>query len=54
LPDRFVCRREGHAPALVFSKFTASGVEPPTTYMTTCVRCGKWAEFPIPKEGSDA
>ena len=46
--DRFVCRREGHVPAIKFTSMKASGVKVPETYWTVCVHCGKHMEFPIP------
>ena len=48
---RFVCRREGHVPAVRFANMKASGVEVPTIYFTTCVRCGQDIEVELPKEG---
>lgn len=38
LVDRFVCRREGHVPAV---KLTATSWFKPDSYITSCVRCGK-------------
>jgi hypothetical protein len=36
--DRFICRREGHKPSVVIRE--SSGLYW-TSYITTCLRCGK-------------
>jgi hypothetical protein len=41
--DRFVCRREGHIPALEF-KQPPQGITV-TSYVTSCRRCGKVYEI---------
>lgn len=50
IDPRFVCRREGHVPAMRFSNMKASGVEVPSAYFTTCVRCGETIEVELPRE----
>lgn len=41
LLDRFVCRREGHKPAL---KLRATSGLTVRSYFATCIRCGKVVE----------
>ena len=38
--DRFVCRREGHIPAIRVTRQTVS-TDKPFKYLTSCQRCGK-------------
>lgn len=52
--DRFVCRREGHKPALKFTSMRASGMPAPKTYITTCLHCGKSVEFKVGEAGEEA
>lgn len=52
--DRFVCRREGHKPALKFTSMRASGMPAPKTYFTTCLQCGKSVEFKVGEAGEEA
>jgi len=46
--DRFVCRREGHVPVLRITRQNAT-TQQGATYITSCQRCGKLAEFPMPE-----
>ena len=49
LVDRFICRREGHKPAAVITLHT--GITLPSTYITSCRRCGKVYEARVLPDG---
>lgn len=42
--DWFVCRREGHRPAVTITKVSGIRI---TSYVTTCLRCGKHIEIEV-------
>lgn len=44
LVDRFICRREGHIPAVQLAGW--SGLQP-QSYITRCRRCGKVYEVEV-------
>jgi len=45
---RFVCRREGHVPAIKVT-FQNATTDRDATYLTPCARCGKPYEEPMPR-----
>ncbi len=45
--DRFICRREGHIPAIKIT-FQNATTEKGATYITSCARCGKVYEEAMP------
>jgi hypothetical protein len=44
--DRFICRREGHKPSTMIT-FDPLSTLTPTSYFTTCLRCGEWFEIDV-------
>jgi hypothetical protein len=45
--DRFICRRDGHIPAIRITRQNTT-FEKGATYITSCIRCGKVYEEPMP------
>lgn len=47
LVDRFICRREGHKPSVTLTRTSGLTI---TSYISTCLRCGKPITMPVPPD----